>query len=462
MNQLLLRFAGVCLALACYSTFAQQTPQTPSRNVKQYTIEQFMKTVRIGGADFSQDDQQVLFHNNQSGIFNVYSIAALGGTPRQLTHSTKESTFSVGYLPDGRFLYRYDRGGNENEHLYILEGTQERDLTPGEKVKAAFLGWNRDKTAFYYMANGRDPRFFDVFKMEVKDFKPTLLYEDNTGYQFGAISQDEKWIAFAKPNTTADSDIFLYEVPSRAMKHISPHEGDASYTPADFDVESKNLYYLTDDGGEFKYLARYDLATGKKETVQKTNWDVMYAYFSRYGKYRVLAVNEDAHTKVSVMETKTGHPVTLPTLGNGDITGVTISDDEKVMAFYLNGDRSPANLYIYDFASGKAKKLTDSLNPEIAPEDLVESEVVRFKSFDGTPIPNILYRPHVATAAKPVPALVYVHGGPGGQTRTGYSPLIQFLVNHGYVVLGINNRGDRKSTRLNSSHIPLSRMPSSA
>jgi dipeptidyl aminopeptidase/acylaminoacyl peptidase len=34
-----------------------------------------------------------------------------------------------------------------------------------------------------------------------------------------------------------------------------------------------------------------------------------------------------------------------------------------------------------------------------------------------------------------------VHGGPGGQTRTGYSSLIQYLVNHGYAVLGVNNRG---------------------
>jgi dipeptidyl aminopeptidase/acylaminoacyl peptidase len=37
--------------------------------------------------------------------------------------------------------------------------------------------------------------------------------------------------------------------------------------------------------------------------------------------------------------------------------------------------------------------------------------------------------------------LVFVHGGPGGQTRQGYSSLIQYLVNHGYAVLGINNRG---------------------
>jgi dipeptidyl aminopeptidase/acylaminoacyl peptidase len=34
-----------------------------------------------------------------------------------------------------------------------------------------------------------------------------------------------------------------------------------------------------------------------------------------------------------------------------------------------------------------------------------------------------------------------VHGGPGGQTTKGYSAVLQYLANHGYVVLGINNRG---------------------
>jgi dipeptidyl aminopeptidase/acylaminoacyl peptidase len=40
-----------------------------------------------------------------------------------------------------------------------------------------------------------------------------------------------------------------------------------------------------------------------------------------------------------------------------------------------------------------------------------------------------------------VPAVVLVHGGPGGQTRRGYSAMVQHLVNHGYAVLGANNRG---------------------
>src|SRR6185295_18022101 len=111
------------------------------------------------------------------------------------------------------------------------------------------------------------------------------------------------------------------------------------------------------------------------------------------------------------------------------------------MAFYLSGDRSPSNLYVYEFGGASARRLTDTLNKEIDPADLVESEVVRFKSFDGMAVPSILLKPHQATAADKAPALVYVHGGPGGQTRKGYSALLQYLVNHGYVVLGINNRG---------------------
>jgi dipeptidyl aminopeptidase/acylaminoacyl peptidase len=417
--------------------------RTPANGspMKQYTIEQFMKTVRIGGADFSANNGEILFFSNRSGIFNAYSVPLAGGPEKQLTHSTRESTFSAAWLPDGRFLYRYDRGGNENDHLYVLDGDRERDLTPGAKVKANFLGWNQAKTAFYYRANGRDVRFFDVFKMPLKNFTPVKLYEDTTGYQVGPFSRDEKWIAFTKTNTSSDLDIYLYHLGSKEMKHISPHQGEVSYEPADFDADSKYLYYLTDDGEEFKYLARYDLATGKKEAVEKPSWDILFAQFSRHGKYHVVAVNEDARTRITVTETKTGNKVPLPKLPDGDITGVTISDDEKLMAFYFNGDRSPANLYVYEFATRQARRLTDSLNPEISPADLVESQVVRFKSFDGTEIPNILYRPHSASRATPAPALVMVHGGPGAQTRPGYNPRVQFLVNHGYVVLGINNRG---------------------
>jgi dipeptidyl aminopeptidase/acylaminoacyl peptidase len=155
----------------------------------------------------------------------------------------------------------------------------------------------------------------------------------------------------------------------------------------------------------------------------------------------LTAVNEDARTVIRLHDLKEGKEVALPQLPAADITSVVVSPSEKRLAFYVNGDRAPSNLYVYTLGEPAPRRLTDTLSKEVDPEDLVESEVVRFKSFDGMTIPNILWKPQQAAAESKAPALVWVHGGPGGQTRKGYSALIQYLVNHGYVVLGINNRG---------------------
>src|SRR6185369_8252662 len=107
---------------------------------------------------------------------------------------------------------------------------------------------------------------------------------------------------------------------------------------------------------------------------------------------------EDARTKIKIYDQANGKLVALPQLPNADITGVNISPSEKLMAFYVNGDRSPGNLYVYNFATKKATRLTNSLNPEIDPNDLIESQVIRYKSFDGVQIPSILYKPKQASA----------------------------------------------------------------
>ena len=440
----LVAFAIAGFALLANPAFGQGAKKSSApRAIKQYTIEQFLTTTAIGGSSFSPDEKSILFSSNKSGIYNVYSIPVSGGEPKQLTRSTTESTFSVGYFPnDARILYTHDQGGNENNHIYVMgPDGKEKDLTPGDKLKAQFLGWTHDGKAFYISTNERDQRYFDIYRLDAASYERKLLYQDSVGYQFGDISNDEKFIAFGKPNTTSDSDVYLYNVATKEMKNITPHKGDVASNPAAFDAASRYLYYQTDEGSEFAYVARYELTTGKKEPVEKVNWDVAFTYFSHNGKYRVSGVNQDARTKVKVYDTATGKPIALPAFPAGDITSVNISRSEKLMTFYFNGSRSPSNLYVYDFATKQVRKLTESLNPEIDSADLVESKVIRYKSFDGMEIPSILYKPHQASAAKKAPALLWIHGGPGGQTRTGYSGVIQYLVNHGYVILGVNNRG---------------------
>jgi dipeptidyl aminopeptidase/acylaminoacyl peptidase len=443
--------AALFLAVGLLSINAQkaesgkmQRPNASSHQVRRYTIEQFMDTIRIGGSSFSADEKQILFHSNKTGIFNVYTVPIVGGEAKQLTNSTKESTFAVSYFPnDPRFLYTYDRGGNENSHLYLREADgSERDLTPGEKTKANFLGWSHDRKSFFYSTNERDPKYFDVFEITIADMKPALVFKDETAYDLADISNDKRYLAFSKPgDSTIDSDIYLYDAQSKEIKKITPHQGEVSFNAQSFDPQSRYLYFTTDEGNEFAYLKRYELSTRKSEVVEKEPWDIWGTYFSRNGKYRVTVINQDARTVIRVYDTSTGKPVALPKIPDGDITGVNISSSESRMAFYLNGDRSPANLYVYDFASRKATKLTNSLNPQIDAADLVEAENIRYKSFDATEVPAILYKPHQASAQSKVPAIVLVHGGPGGQARRGYKAQVQFLVNQGYAVIDVNNRG---------------------
>lgn len=423
---------------------APEPAKAPAKPSKQYSIEQFMATTKLAGASFSPDEKKLLYSSNETGIFNAFSVPVGGGKPTQLTQSKTDTTFAVSYFPnDERILFTRDQGGDENNHLYVRElDGKEKDLTPGDKLKAVFQGWKTDDySAFYVLTNERDARFFDLYKYDAKKYTRTLLYQNDGNYEVADISRDEKWIALGKPRTTSDSDVFLYNVAKKEHTNITPHKGIVSNSAAEFDPGSSALYFLTDEGSEFKRVARYVLATKKVEDVERADWDIMYTYFSKNGTYRVTAINEDGRTAIRLWDVKAGKQVALPTMPEGDITSVVIARSEKRMAFYHNGDRAPSNLYVHEFATAKPSRLTNALTTEISSDDLVDAQVVRFKSFDGMEIPNILYKPHQATAESKAPALIWVHGGPGGQTRKGYSAVIQYLVNHGYVVLGINNRG---------------------
>jgi dipeptidyl aminopeptidase/acylaminoacyl peptidase len=436
-------FLAAVSAVALSLSAAQPAKKAAVRVPKQYTIEQFYATTGVRDASFSSDEKRILFSSNQTGVYNVYSVPVAGGEPTNLTSSATDTTYAVSYFPfDDRVLYTRDQGGNELNHLYVreLDGT-ERDLTPGEKLKAQFDGWSGDRSAFWVETNERDPKFFDLYRYDTKTYERTLLYENDAGYSIGAVSPQARAIALVKTNGTADSDIFLWSAKTNEAKNITAHQGTADNAPQEFDPALGALYYLSNEGTEFARVRRYDIASGRSEDVETPKWDVLFTRFSRNGRYRATGINEDGHTVVHVFDNRTGKEVPLPKLPGDNITTLRFSDSEKRIAFYVNGDRSPNNLYVYELGAAEPVRLTESLNKEIDPADLVESEVVRFKSFDGMVIPSIYYKPQQATAANKVPGLVWVHGGPGDQTRKGWSATIQYLVNHGYAVLGINNRG---------------------
>ncbi|RTQ50768.1 S9 family peptidase [Hymenobacter gummosus] len=436
----LLLAGGLLLALPAAAQLKKKAAPAPP---KRYSIEQFMSTTRLSGRAFSPDEEQVLYSSNQTGIFNLYTVPVGGGPATPLSASTKESLYAVTYLPDGRILYRHDQGGDENFHLYLREadGT-ERDLTPGAKLRAEFLAWRRDNKAFYVLSNERDPRYMDVYRYQLPGLQRTLLFQNEQGFDPAAVSDDERYVALQQSRTTLDSDVFIYDVAAKELKPLTAHQGSISNVPMAFDPAGRYLYATTDDGAEFSYVVRYPLGGGPRQTVEQARWDAVYTGFSRTGQYRLTMFNEDGRTSLRLYDAISGRPVELPAPPSGTITGVAFSPSDMRLAYYVNGDRSPADLYVYNFATRRTSRLTQALNPAISAEDLVDTKTIRYKSFDGLDIPALLYTPLGTKSGKTkLPAVVEVHGGPGGQSVPTYHALSQYLANNGYVVLRVNNRG---------------------
>ncbi|MBN8678121.1 MAG: alpha/beta fold hydrolase [Chitinophagales bacterium] len=437
----MLKQTTILLSVLAFAACKQDKP-APTREVKQYTIEQFYKTNGTGAGIFSPDEQKLLVHSNESGIFNLQEINIADGAKKALTQSTVESFFAIDYVPGtGEVLYSADKGGNEISHIYLLkaDGTSQ-DLTPGEKAVSNFSDWSKDKKSMYYNSNLRDERFFDLYQMEVGVWKPKMVYQNNDGYGIDAVSRYGDWLALSKSVTTSENQLFLYDLKNKQLKEISNPAEPGSYGTSGFSADGKTFFYTTDVGKEFSYLVQYDLASGERKTAYETNWDVMYAYQSENGKYQVIGINADGKNKL-VIRDAAGQEVAFPAIPDGDVTAVSISPSENWMRLSVGTSKSPNDLYVYEFAGKSLKRLTNNASPEINPEDLATAEVVRYKSFDGLDIPAIYYKPLNASATNKVPALVWVHGGPGGQSRVGYSSFIQYLVNHGYAVLMVNNRG---------------------
>ncbi|MGB0986124.1 MAG: S9 family peptidase [Pseudoalteromonas spongiae] len=424
----------------------KSTKQTKasSAKFKTYSAEEFFQTTTIFGSSINHDATAVLMTSDETGIFNVYRQNIDGSARTPLTHSTKESTFAVSWFPqDDRILFSADEGGNELDHLFVRETNGEsQDLTPGDNLKAMFVRWHQNNHSFYVATNERDPKFFDLYQYQVADYSRKMVFENNQGYSLDAVSPDGNYLVANKSISNSDNNLYLVKLSQTNSQPelITEHQGSVSYSAFSFTPDSKNLIYGTNEHGEFSQAWQYNI-TNKQHTVNYVaDWDVRFSYFSKQGTYQVIGVNQDAQTKLHIRNVSNNKPLSLPAMPAGDLRGVNFSEDEKTLVFYLNSDTSPSNLYVHQLGAKNITRLSNSGNPSIIEENLVTGEVRRFKSFDGLEIPGILFKPKQAENKK-VPALVFIHGGPGGQSRKGYRPMIQHLVNNGYAIFMINNRG---------------------
>lgn len=397
-----------------------------------------------GGIAFGSETGDLLVSSNQSGVFNACRLSRADRSLEPLTLSDTVATHAISWFPsDERMLFTADGGGDELHHVFVREEDgSTRDLTPGKNLKAQFLGWNAAKDAFYIISNERDARYFDLLHYRTKDYGHHCLYE-NHGMALEAVSPNGRYIAFTDSPTSRNSNLYLVDLQAREIEPylISFHAGDVLHSVFGFTPDGKHLIYGTDEFSEFVQAWTYELDTGERACLVADKWDVVSIDMSVTGRLRAQGINNDGATEVELRDVEAGWTVHKPDLPSGTTEHFFFSEDETRAAFMHSGDRTGNNIYLMSLDDHTSDQLTEAMQGDVSPDDLVDSSVIRHATYDQVKIPGILYRPHGASPNNRVPALVYVHGGPGGQCRKGYNPLIQHLVNQGYAVLAMNNRG---------------------
>ena len=116
------------------------------------------------------------------------------------------------------------------------------------------------------------------------------------------------------------------------------------------------------------------------------------------------------------------------------------SDDTRNWVVYYEQDAASGQFFHYDRTTKQAQFLF-TRRPALENVPLVPMEPAVVRARDGLELVCYLSRPPAAESDKPVPLVLFVHGGPWVRDTWGFYPTHQWLANRGYAVLSVNYRG---------------------
>lgn len=458
MRRLLTAFFILAIAVAA---FGQQ----------KYSIEQYLSIRSASSPNLSADGKVLFYLTNTSGTSQVWSIALPAGKPKQLTNYDDNVGF-VKLSPIGdEIAFGKARGGDENTQLFVMkpDGSGVRALTDSPKVRHNFGGWSADGSKIYYASNKRNPRYFDVYRMEVSSGKEELVYQFDGDNSFVAVDPFERQIVVSRGGTelSLDNNLYLVDLATKKDTLITPHTEASEFGGAHFLPDG--LVLSQNDKREFQSLTKIEL----KNAANKSDWsdanrhvrilddvkaDVEDIEISNATGKVAYAINRDGFSEIFLTKFETnGKPLitVFPTTGEtltiagkaarltmrGVIGGLDFSNDGRKLAFTFSNANHNTDIWLYDLETKTVSQVTKSDRSGIDQSSFVTPSLIKYKSFDGLEIPAWYYVPATKTNTARLPVIVSVHGGPEGQSRPGFDALSQYYVSRGYAVLVPNVRG---------------------
>jgi dipeptidyl aminopeptidase/acylaminoacyl peptidase len=411
-----------------------------------YDIERYLSVRSAFGATFAPDGT-LAFRIDTTGTPQVWTLSEPGAWPEQRTACDERVTFASFSPERPELAFGMDEGGNERQQLYRLDpdGTV-RNLTDTD-AKHRWGGWSHDGDRFAFASNRRNESVFDVYvqgRDETGD-DAEMVHEGDGWLSVGGWSPGDDRLLLHEAHSSFDHDVHVLDVESGERTHLTDHADDGiRYSSLSWGPEGEGVYCCTDLDADTLYLARLDAGTGGLETVEAGGeWNLDGVALDEETGRLVYSRNVDGYTELTVGElageTAIGtHPD--PDVPDGVAGGVSFDDAAERFALTVTADAENTNVYVIDVETGAAERWTCASTAGIPPETFVESEPLRYESFDDREIPAFYATP-AETPEGETPVIVDVHGGPESQRRPSFSSLKQYFLAHGYAVFEPNVRG---------------------
>ena len=410
--------------------------------MKKYNIQDFLEVKSSGDESFSPDGSRLSFLSNLTGTSQLYLTSINGGKTEQITFYNDSLSFAIFSPSKDEILFGKSEGGNEKTQFFIysLETKEIRSLTGNPEVKYDFGNFSYDGKYISYASTERNGKDKDIFVMNLETGEKECVYDKGGSCDSFGFSPKGTYVGIKRNNTNLDQDIFLYNIKTREIEHINPHEGDVYCGHVCWFFDESSLFFITNRDRDFIGVGKYILGTKTFEYVLIPDWDVSNIFISDDGIYIASVINEDGYKKISIRDandiTKI-YPFNLPL---GIIYSGTFSNDSKYLALTVGTATKNTDVWVFSIEENKYWQITQSPQGVLS-EDLIEPKLIRYKSFDGLEIPAFLFLPKNQKAESMVPVIVHIHGGPESQFTPSLNLLIQYFVYYGYAVIAPNVRG---------------------
>ncbi len=406
----------------------------------------------------SADGKWVGYRAISEGTTNVW-IAPIDNPTQAHAVTNQRDAPVIDYrwtnLP-GHVLYRVPADGGTPVMLLNIDTGESRNLTPGKGVTASIEKLSPDHVDEVLMrVKEAGQANFQYRRVNLRTGAANTAFKNERG--FDRVLFDDDWRPRVAVRQTPDGyELWKCDSKGNWATFANFHddaESDASQ-PITLDKSGKTLY-LTDNRGRDKAaLVSIDLATGRKTVVQADPFaDVLPAVLFQPKTGRV----QTASAYFGRLRRHILDPTLLPdfdylrTVAPGDIGisspwGGRSLDDRTWLVAFLNG--GPIRYYAYDRTRRQASFLF-SENKALDSYTLGSRQLEVIKTRNGLELPADLYLPKNALdegdrrPARPLPMLMYVHGGPWVAypwNDWNTNRCLQLLADRGYAVLRVEFR----------------------